>query len=88
MIVVSAKTENAFERNFKVTSIEKTDPPEGSTDDQTWFQYTIGQGDSAITGKRAGSLSSVRKHAREFAKNLNQRSAAGYSAYAPRKAQK
>ncbi len=82
------KAENAFERNFKVTSIEKTDPPEGSADDKTWYRYTIGQGDSAITGKRAGSLASVRKHAGEFAENLNRRSAAGYSAYAPRKTQK
>ena len=80
-------SENIGERLFKVTSVEKTDPPEGATGDN-WFQYTIGEGDSAITGKRAGSMTSVRKHAREFAKNLNQRSAAGYSAYALRKNQK
>jgi len=84
---MSEKTEKLLERQFAVTSIEKTEPPADETGGN-WYQYTIGEGDSAITGKRAGSLESVRKHAEEFAENLNRRSALGYSAYAARRLQK
>ncbi|MCP4392647.1 MAG: hypothetical protein GY802_30450 [Gammaproteobacteria bacterium] len=78
---------SSLERHFHVTSIEKIEPPAGISGDN-WYQYTIGEGDSAITGKRAGSLKSVRLHAEEFAANLNQRAALGYSAYAARRTQK
>jgi len=80
-------TEKTTERQFAVTSVEKTEPPADETEGN-WFRYTIGEGDSAITGKRAGSLESVRQHAEEFADNLNRRSALGYSAYAARRLQK
>lgn len=84
---MSEKSDKTADRQFAVTSIEKTEPPADETEGN-WYQYTIGVGDSAITGKRAGSLESVRKHAEEFAENLNRRSALGYSAYAARRLQK
>ena len=84
---MSAKNDHNDERHFAVTSIEKTEPPADETAGN-WYQYTIGEGDSAITGKRAGSLASVRRHAEEFAENLNKRAALGYSAYATRRSQK
>jgi len=84
---MSDKTDKIDERHFVVTSIEKIDPLDDETEGN-WYQYTIGEGDSAITGKRAGSLESVRRHAEEFADNLNRRSALGYSPYAARRTQK
>ena len=71
-------------RKFPVTSIEKTDPPEGETEGE-WYEYVIGHGSSEIKGKRSGSLKSVTAYVKEYAENLNQRSALGYSAYAARK---
>ena len=84
---MSDESEKTLERHFDVISIEKIEPPAGISGDN-WYQYTIGEGDSAITGKRSGSLKSVRLHAEEFAANLNERSALGYSAYAARRTQK
>ena len=69
---------------FQVTSIEKTDPPDGVTEGQ-WYEYVIGEGSSAIRGKRAGSRKAVLTYAKEYAENLNQRSALGFSSYAARK---
>ena len=71
-------------RKFPVTSIEKTDPPEGEGDGE-WYEYVIGQGSSAIRGKRAGSRKAVTEYVEEYAENLDQRSALGYSSYAARK---
>ncbi len=74
-------------RFFCVTSIEKTEPPAGVIEGE-WYQYTIGHGDSAIHGRRSGSLQSVTRHAEEYAENLNQRTLLGHSAYAARRLQK
>ncbi len=74
------------ERHFAVTSVKKTNPPAGESGDK-WYQYVIGQGESAITGKRAGTLRSVTEHAEEFAENLNRRASLGYSPYAARRQQ-
>lgn len=71
-------------RKFPVTSIEKTDPPKGVTEGE-WYEYTIGHGTSEIKGKRCGTLKSVTAYVKEYARNLNQRSTLGYSAYAARK---
>lgn len=71
-------------RKFPVTSIEKTDPPNGETEGE-WYEYVIGHGTSEIKGKRAGTLKSVTAYVKEYAENLNQRSTLGYSAYAARK---
>ena len=72
---------------FPVTSIEKTDPPDGETRGE-WYQYVIGIGSSSIKGKRSGTLEAVTEYVKEYAENLNQRSALGYSSYAARKVQK
>ena len=74
-----------LQHKFKVTSIEKTDPPDGQNEGQ-WYEYVIGRGSSAIRGKRAGSKKAVTAYVREYAENLNERSALGYSSYASRKA--
>ena len=72
---------------FPIASIERTDPPEGVTEGE-WYEYIIGIGSSAITGRRAGTLEAVTEYVEEYAENLNQRSALGYSSYAARKVQK
>jgi len=72
---------------FCVTCIEKTEPPAGVIEGE-WYQYTIGHGESAIHGRRSGSLQSVTRHAEEYAENLNQRTLLGHSAYAARRLQK
>lgn len=71
-------------RKFPVTSIEKSDPPEGVTEGE-WYEYVIGEGTSEIKGKRSGSLKSVTEYVKEYAANLDERSTLGYSAYAARK---
>ena len=73
-----------IDNKFPVTSIEKTEPPQGVEEGQ-WYEYVIGKGSSAITGKRSGSLEAVTEYVEEYADNLNRRSALGYSAYAARK---
>ena len=75
------------DREFVVTDVVKTDPPEGISGGK-WFRYTIEHGSSPITGVRSGNLKSVREYAEEFAENLNQRALQGYSAYAARRLQK
>ncbi len=72
---------------FPIGSIEKTDPPEGETGGE-WYEYIIGKGSSSIRGRRSGSLEAVTEYVVEYAENLNQRSALGYSSYAARKVQK
>jgi hypothetical protein len=72
---------------FPITSIEKAEPPTGETDGE-WYEYVIGKGSSSIKGKRSGSLAAVTEYVKEYAENLNQRSALGYSSYAARKVQK
>lgn len=81
---MSSKNDEETEIKFPVNAIEKTDPPEG-VDGGEWYEYTIGEGNTAIVGKRSGSLRSVTRYVKEFADNLNQRSALGYSPRATRK---
>jgi len=75
------------ENKFPITSIEKTDPPDGETEGE-WYEYMIGEGSSSIRGIRSGSLKAVTAYVKEYAENLNQRSTLGYSSYAARKVQK
>jgi hypothetical protein len=72
---------------FPVTSIEKAEPPAGESGGE-WYEYVIGIGSSVIKGKRSGSLKAVTAYVKEYAENLNERSALGYSSYAARKVQK
>ena len=85
-VEVEAKVEVEASK-FHITSIKKTDPPAGVTDGE-WYEYVIGKGSSSIKGKRSGSLEAVTEYVVEYAENLNQRSALGYSSYAARKVQK
>ncbi len=83
------RDEETGKRFFEVTEIVKISPPTATgVSGGTWYQYTIGTGDSAIRGKREGTLDSVKKHAKEFAVNLNERASLGHSAYATRRQQK
>ena len=75
-------------RHFWVANIEKTTTPAGMTGGENCYRYTIGEGESAIHGIRAGSLKAVTAYAEEFAANLNERTLLGYSAYAARRLQK
>lgn len=72
---------------FPITSIGRTDPPDGVTEGE-WYEYVIGKGSSSIKGRRAGTLKAVTEYVEEYAENLNQRSTLGYSSYAARKVQK
>ena len=74
-------------RKFPIARIERTEPPAGVTEGE-WYEYVIGLGSSAITGKRSGSLKAVTEYVEEYAENLNQRATLGYSAYAARKTTK
>ena len=69
---------------YRVISVDKTEPPAGMKDDK-WYRYVIGQGTSRLEGTRQGTLNTVTRHAEEFAQNLNERKARGYSTYSPRK---
>jgi len=75
------------EREFIVTEVVEIEPPQGESGG-TWFRYTIKHGMSPIEGIRSGTLQSVRRHAEEFANNLNQRALYGHTGYATRKVQK
>ena len=72
---------------YRVISVEKTDPPEGMTDGD-WYHYIIGYGRSKIEGLRCGTRKAVTQHAEDFAENLSTRTTKGYSAYAARKQKK
>ena len=80
-------SDEVLENKYSVTSIEKTDPPEGVTDGD-WYEYVIGTGASEIRGKRSGTKKAVTAYVKEYAENLRQRSALGYSSYTSRKTQK
>ena len=82
--MTDAVEDEAEVNKFQITSIEKTDPPEGESEGE-WYEYVIGEGSSAIRGKRAGSRRAVTAYVKEYAENLNQRSTLGYSSYAARK---
>ena len=79
--------EEILENKYTVTSIEKTDPPDGVTEGD-WYEYVIGTGASEIRGKRSGTKKAVTAYVKEYAENLRQRSALGYSSYTSRKGQK
>lgn len=71
--------------DYKVVSVEKTDPPEGA-DGGNWYRYVVGRGDSSsLVGSRRGTLKQVTEHAETLADDLNARSGRkGKSVWAPR----
>lgn len=76
---------NARIKIYRLTNIEKTDPPEGMPEGN-WYHYVVEYGDSTMNCIRAGTLAEVTQHAEAFVENLNSRSAIGYSSYGARKA--
>jgi hypothetical protein len=57
---------------YKLLSVEKTDPPPG-VEDGSWYRYVVGRGDSSLEGKRRGTLKQVSEHAETLAADLNSR---------------
>ena len=74
-------------KQFKILSIEKTDPP-GNVTGGEWYRYIIEHDASPIEGIRSGTLRSVQQHLEEYVENLNARAFHGYSTYTTRKAKK
>lgn len=82
---MSTELENSLRGpRYQVEIVEKTDPPAGMPGDN-WHRYVICEGDSRIEGFQPGSLQAVTEHAENFAEDLNNRAANGYSVYAARK---
>ena len=63
--------ETVLELPFKIDSIAKTAPPEGS--EGVWHSYVISQGTNTITGVREGSQSEVTTLLNEMVERLNER---------------
>ncbi|MCW8956599.1 MAG: hypothetical protein OQL09_06925 [Gammaproteobacteria bacterium] len=76
---------NTSTKMYRLTNIEKTNPPEGMPAGN-WYHYVVEYGNSTMNCIRAGTLTEVTQHAEAFVENLNSRSAIGYSGYAARKA--
>lgn len=62
----------AIKGQYRVVSVEKTDPPEGMGGGN-WHSYVIERGGSVVTGKKPGSLRAVTAHARQVVSDLNSR---------------
>jgi hypothetical protein len=72
------------EYDYKVVSVEKTEPPEG-VDGGSWYKYIVGRGDSSLVGSRRGTLKQVTEHAQTLVNDLNARSGRkGKSVWAPK----
>lgn len=73
------------ERRYEVVSIEKTEPPAGA-EGSDWYRYVVKSPRSTITGSRRGSRQQVRRHAEDFAAELNARAdGRGFSPWSARK---
>lgn len=57
---------------YKVKSIEKVTPPEGS-DNMKWYKFIIENDKNTITNLRAGSKKDVHNFAAESVKRLNEK---------------
>lgn len=58
------------DRNFRLTSIEKTPPPEGIRN-ESWHRYVIENDLTTIYGYARGSRRFVTQHARDYIEQLN-----------------
>jgi hypothetical protein len=68
---------------FQVVSVSKAKPPEGEKGN--WHSYTIERGTTVMTGMKPGTQKQVTEHAKQIAKDLNDRSGMkGGSPYASR----
>lgn len=79
--------EDTSTSKFILESVEKTTPPEDAEKGK-WYSYIIGRGTAIITGKRAGTLSSVTEHAQSVVEDLNSRRNRHGSIYVSRRASK
>jgi len=57
---------------YKIKSIEKVNPPEG-TIEPVWYKFIIENDKNSITNLRSGSQREVKKFARESVKRLNEK---------------
>ena len=80
----SQLNQNSRIKIYRLTNVEKTDPPEGMPEGD-WYHYVVEYGSSTMNCIRSGTLTEVTEHAEAFVENLNNRSAIGYSSYAARK---
>jgi len=70
MTRAAVRTE-AIESPFRVDSISKVSPPEGS--DGIWYRYVISQGTNLISGVRSGAQAEVTSLVGEMVERLNER---------------
>ena len=80
-------TEDTITMEFVLESVEETTPPKGEENGQ-WYSYTIGRGNSVISGKSAGTVRSVTEHAEKIVEDLNSRSNRQGSIYVSRRTAK
>lgn len=77
-------SQKLLDLEYKVVSVEKTEPPEG-VDGGNWYKYIVGRGDSSLVGSRRGTLKQVSEHADTLVEDLNARSGRkGKSVWAPK----
>ncbi|MDH5181772.1 MAG: hypothetical protein OEZ39_18195 [Gammaproteobacteria bacterium] len=69
---------------YSVESVEKTDPPDESCNDD-WYRYVIGRGKSKIEGLKPGTLHAVTQHAEAVAEDLNSRISTNSASYGTRR---
>jgi hypothetical protein len=79
--------ENTVTTKFMLENVEETSPPAGAEQGQ-WYSYTIGRGNSVISGKSSGTIRSVTEHAEKIVEDLNARSNRQGSIYVSRRAAK
>ena len=79
--------ENTVTTNFVLESVEETSPPAGAEQGK-WYSYTIGRGNSVISGKSSGTVTSVTEHAEKVVEDLNSRSNRQGSIYVSRRTAK
>jgi hypothetical protein len=75
---------DAIRQKYQIQSIERTDPPEGTTG-AAWCSYVITQGDNVIRGYRQGNLRTVRSELKNFVQQLNDRRAGKRNPAAPQR---
>ncbi len=80
----ATKLQPAMAGEYRVISVEKTEPPEGA-EGKDWYRYIIERAGSTIAGHRRGTAQQVTRHAKAFADDLNARtSGRATSPWAPR----
>ncbi len=68
---------------FSVVAVSECDAPPGAEKGR-WTHYVVANQHTRIEGIHRGSVVQGRRHATEFADELNARASNGYSTWAPR----